>query len=72
MILALVVSKEVRGRGVGQALIAAAEKDLAQRNIRRVAVLARFERKQAHEFYEKLGYTKNGFRLLKELPMPAD
>ena len=71
-ILALVVAKEMRGRGVGQALIAAAEKDLAQRNIRRVAVNARFERKEAHEFYEKLGYTKNGFRLIKELPMPAD
>jgi GNAT superfamily N-acetyltransferase len=72
MILALVVSKEMRGRGVGQALIAAAEKDLAQRNIQRVAVNARFERKEAHEFYEKLGYAKNGFRLVKELPMPAD
>jgi len=72
MILALVVSKEMRGRGVGQALIVAAEKDLAQRNIQRVAVNARFERKEAHEFYEKLGYTKNGFRLVKELPRPAD
>jgi ribosomal protein S18 acetylase RimI-like enzyme len=71
-ILALVVSKEVRGRGVGQALVAAAEKDLAQRNIRRVAVNTSFERKEAHEFYEKLGYTKNGFRLVKELPMLAD
>ena len=72
MILALVVSKEMRGRGVGQVLIAAAEKNLAQRNIQRVAVNARFERKEAHEFYEKLGYTKNGFRLVKELPRPAD
>jgi GNAT superfamily N-acetyltransferase len=71
-ILALVVSEEVRGRGVGEALITAAEKNLAERNIRRVAVNARFERTRAHEFYEKLGYTKNGFRLVKELPMPAD
>src|SRR6266446_8644709 len=39
-ILALVVSKEMRGRGVGQSLIAAAEKDLAQRNIQRVVVNA--------------------------------
>ena len=70
-ILALVVLEEMRGRGVGQALIAAAERDLAQRNIRRVAVDARFERKEAHEFYEKLGYTRNGFRFVKELPMPA-
>jgi len=72
IIMALVVSEKMRGRGVGHALIAAAEKNLAERNIRRVAVLARFERKEAHEFYEKLGYTRNGFRLVKELPMPAD
>src|SRR5204862_8271850 len=43
-ILALVVSDKMRGRGIGQALIAAAEKDLAQKNIRRVAVNTRFER----------------------------
>ena len=72
IILALVVSDKMRGRGVGQALIAAAEKDLAQKNIRRVAVYTRFERKEAHEFYERLGYAKNGFRFVKELPTPAD
>ena len=72
MILALIVSDEMRGRGVGQALIEAAERDLAGKNIRRVAVNARFERTRAHGFYEKLGYKKNGFRLVKELPMPAD
>src|SRR5256885_7468933 len=33
-ILALIVSEKMRGRGVGEALIAAAERDLAQRNIR--------------------------------------
>jgi ribosomal protein S18 acetylase RimI-like enzyme len=71
-ILALVVSNKMRGRGVGEALIAAAEKDLAQKNIRRVAVNTHVERTRAHEFYEKLGYTKNGFRFVKELPMPAD
>src|SRR5207248_3400782 len=69
-ILALVVSEKMRGCGVGQALIAVAEEDLARRNIRRVAVNTHFRRARAHEFYEKLGYTKNGFRLVKELPMP--
>ena len=71
-ILALVVSNGMRGRGVGHALIAAAEEDFGQRNIHGIAVYTRFERTEAHEFYEKVGYTKNGFRLIKELPMPAD
>src|SRR5438552_17037346 len=71
-ILALVVSEKMRGRGVGHALIAVAEKDLAQKNISRVAVNTRFERKEPHEFSEKAGYTRNGFRFVKELPMPAD
>jgi GNAT superfamily N-acetyltransferase len=71
-ILALVVSEKMRGRGVGHALIMAAEADFAQRNVRRVAVNARFERTKAHEFYEKAGYAKNGFRLVKELAAPTD
>src|SRR5437868_11904740 len=58
-ILALVVSDKMRGRGVGHALIAAGEKNLAQKNIRRIAVNTRFERKEAHEFYEKAGYARN-------------
>src|SRR6202030_2529230 len=40
-ILALVVSEKMRGRGVGHALVAAAEQDLAQKNISRVAVNTR-------------------------------
>src|SRR6266446_2876178 len=57
-ILALVVSDKMRGHGIGHALIAAAEKDLAQKNISRVAVNTRFEREEAHQFYERVGYTK--------------
>lgn len=71
-ILALIVSEKMRGRGVGEALIKAAENDLAQKNIRRLAVYTHFRRTRAHEFYEKLGYEKNGFRLVKELPVAAD
>src|SRR5437899_5914818 len=71
-ILALVVSEKMRGRGIGHALVAAAERDLARKNISRVAVNTRFERKDAHEFYENVGYRRNGFRFVKELPLPAD
>jgi ribosomal protein S18 acetylase RimI-like enzyme len=71
-ILALVVSENMRGRGVGHALIAAAENDFAQRNIRRVAVYTHVRRTEAHEFYEKAGYARNGLRFVKELPVSAD
>jgi len=66
-ILALVVSEKMRGRGVGLALMAVAEKDLAKKIFHGVAVNTRFERKEAHEFYEKAGYKRNGFRFVKEL-----
>src|SRR5207245_1214492 len=66
-ILALVVTKDSRRSGVARRPIAAAEKDFAQRNITRIAVNTRFERKDAHEFYESLGYTRNGFRFVKNL-----
>jgi GNAT superfamily N-acetyltransferase len=71
-ILALVVSRNARGCGIGRRLIAAAENDFAQRDIRRVAVNTRFERKEVHEFYERLGYKRNGFRFVKNLATAAD
>jgi ribosomal protein S18 acetylase RimI-like enzyme len=66
-IIALVVSRESRRRGIGAQLIAAAEKDFAQRGITRVTLTTRFEREKAHQFYEKLGYARTGFRFAKNL-----
>ena len=66
-IIALVVSRESRRRGIGAQLIAAAEKDFAQRGITRVTLTTRFEREEAHQFYEKLGYARTGFRFAKNL-----
>src|SRR5437867_2773567 len=57
-ILALVVTKDARRTGVARRLIAAAEEDFAQRNITRIAVNTRFERQDAHHFYEALGYRR--------------
>ncbi|MFN2540640.1 MAG: GNAT family N-acetyltransferase [Chthoniobacterales bacterium] len=71
-ILALVVTKESRRSGVARRLIAAAEKDSAQRKITRIAVNTRFERNDAHAFYESLGYTRNGFRFVKNLKPAPD
>src|SRR5881392_3897001 len=66
-IIALVVSRESRRRGIGARLIAEAEKNLIQRGITRVTMTARFEREKAHQFYEKLGYARTGFRFAKNL-----
>jgi ribosomal protein S18 acetylase RimI-like enzyme len=66
-IIALVVSRESRRRGIGAQLIAAAEKDFAQRGITRVTLTTRFEREEAHQFYEKLGYARTGFRFAKNI-----
>jgi ribosomal protein S18 acetylase RimI-like enzyme len=54
-IVALVTSGALRRRGIGRALIATAEKDFAQKGIRRVALDTRLTREDAHKFYESLG-----------------
>lgn len=66
-IIALVVSKKQRRGGIGRALIAAAEKDFINRNVTRVTLTTRFEREDAHRFYEALGYSRTGFRFAKNL-----
>lgn len=66
-ILALVTLRTMRRRGIGRALIATAEKDFAQRGILRIALNTRLTREGAHEFYESLGYERNGWRFVKQL-----
>ena len=66
-IVALVINSTMRRRGIGRALIVTAEKDFAQREIRRVALNTQLARKDAHKFYESLGYERNGWRFAKEL-----
>ena len=66
-IIALVVSRKQRRSGVGHDLVAAAEKDFAKRKVTRVTLTTRFERKEAHKFYETLGYSRTGFRFAKNL-----
>jgi ribosomal protein S18 acetylase RimI-like enzyme len=66
-ILALVTSRAARRRGIGRALVAAAEKDFAQKGITRVALNTQLTREDAHRFYESLGYERNGWRFVKQL-----
>ncbi len=69
-IIALIVPETGRRRGAGRALVAAAEKDFAKRKVARVTLTTRFERDDAYQFYEKLGYSRTAFRFAKNL-MPV-
>jgi GNAT superfamily N-acetyltransferase len=66
-ILALVILRTIRRHGIGRVLIATAEKDFAQRGIRRIALNTRLARDDTHKFYESVGYERNGWRFLKQL-----
>jgi ribosomal protein S18 acetylase RimI-like enzyme len=68
-ILALVTSTTTRRRGIGRALVAAAEKIFVQKEITRVALNTQLTREDAHKFYEALGYQRNGWRFVKQLPV---
>ena len=68
-ILAVVTLANARRRGIGRALIASAEKAFVQKAVTRVSLDTRLTRKDAHQFYESLGYERNGWRFVKQLPV---
>jgi GNAT superfamily N-acetyltransferase len=68
-ILAMVTLDAARRRGIGRALMKVAEENFAQRRIRRIALDTRLTREAAHKFYESLGYERNGWRFVKQLPV---
>jgi GNAT superfamily N-acetyltransferase len=65
----LVVSSEVRGRGLGNRLIECAEHWARQRGLRNVVVRSRVAREGAHRFYLRQGYkqTKTSAVFMKDL-----
>ena len=64
---ALVVDEAARGRGVGRALVQAAEADFAARGCVLVEVTSNVRRLDAHAFYERLGYVGTSRRFGKTL-----
>jgi len=69
----LVVHEDARGRGVGRALVSAAEDWARERGYTMVSVRSNVVRREAHEFYRGLGYepTKSQFKFRKKLPAQA-
>ena len=66
-LLALAVAEAYRGKGVGRALVDAAEAWLTEREATTIVVNSGSHRKDAHGFYERAGYELTGIRFVKEL-----
>ena len=59
---ALVVDETMRGRGIGRAMMRAAEQWAAERGCVLMEVTSNMRRADAHRFYEGLGYERTSFR----------
>jgi GNAT superfamily N-acetyltransferase len=66
-ITALVVDEPARGRGVGRALVAAAEERFVRAGCGLLEVTSNLRRADAHAFYEHLGYERSSYRFSKVL-----
>jgi GNAT superfamily N-acetyltransferase len=66
-ITSLVVDPEARGRGLGRALVSAAEKTLTEAGCGLVEVTSHARRMAAHDFYRHLGYEQTSWRFAKTL-----
>ena len=63
----MVVDAALRSRGIGAALVRAAETALAAQGCYMVEVTSHMRRTEAHRFYERLGYDRTSVRLARML-----
>lgn len=62
----MVVAETARGNGVGTRLLDAMEESLAAHGATRLELTSNVRRADAHVFYEKRGWEKQGFRFEKK------
>jgi ribosomal protein S18 acetylase RimI-like enzyme len=67
---ALVIAERARGRGLGRALVAAAEQQLTDAGCALVEITSNHKLTAAHAFYQRLGYTITSHRFCKTMPPP--
>jgi GNAT superfamily N-acetyltransferase len=66
-LLVLVVSSASQGLGIGSQLVEAVELWAGSKRAREVLVNTALHRAGAHAFYERRGYSRTGFRFVKQL-----
>jgi ribosomal protein S18 acetylase RimI-like enzyme len=66
-ITALIVDTPLRGRGIGRALVSAAEGALGQAGCGLLEITSNFRLTDAPAFYERLGYERTSIRLAKSI-----
>lgn len=66
-ITALIVDTPVRGRGIGRALVGAAERMLSEAGCGLLEITSNVKWTEAHAFYSQLGYGQTSFRFAKAL-----
>ncbi|HYV66355.1 MAG TPA: GNAT family N-acetyltransferase, partial [Myxococcales bacterium] len=62
---------ELRGTGVGRDLVAVAEAFARDCGCERLELTSAAHRREAHRFYEKLGYSPRPVRFTKDLELTA-
>ena len=62
---AVIVDEDVRGKGVGSALVRRAEEWAMQHGAHRISLTSALRRKEAHEFYKARDYEHTGVRMAK-------
>jgi GNAT superfamily N-acetyltransferase len=64
-VMALVVSRAARRRGVGARLMAAADEFAREHDAHGVQLTTALHREEAHRFYEGLGFSRTGWRYVR-------
>jgi GNAT superfamily N-acetyltransferase len=66
-LMALVVAAAARGRGIGEALLRAAEQAAAAAGARRLTLTSASHRQESHAWYLRRGYASTGLRFARDL-----
>lgn len=63
----VVVDRDARGRGIGRAMMAFAMEEATRKGCYKIVLSSNLHRREAHAFYESLGFRRHGFSFRVDL-----